>query len=125
MAKGVKTHAGQLHVCYCYSPIRYAWDLREEPDHARIFGAIIGPGPSAPAILARSHISSLFRGAEAHREGALRAGSVFSLGAAPDELIVAARDRLLIEPVRGDLAAVLGAAALGRLGFVRRAGVRQ
>jgi len=30
VAKGVMTHAGQLHVCYCYSPIRYAWDLREE-----------------------------------------------------------------------------------------------
>ena len=101
-----------------------AWSLRLEPDSARIFGAIVGPGPSAPAILARAQISSLFRGAEAHREGALRAGSVFSLGAAADEQIVAARDRLLIEPVRGDLAAVLGAVALGRLGFVRRAGER-
>jgi glycosyltransferase involved in cell wall biosynthesis len=30
VAKGVKTHDGQLHVCYCYSPIRYAWDLRED-----------------------------------------------------------------------------------------------
>lgn len=30
VAKGVRTHAGQLHVCYCYSPMRYAWDLREQ-----------------------------------------------------------------------------------------------
>jgi glycosyltransferase involved in cell wall biosynthesis len=30
VAKGVRTHARQLHVCYCYSPIRYAWDLREQ-----------------------------------------------------------------------------------------------
>lgn len=30
VAKGVKTHAGQLHICYCLSPMRYAWDLREQ-----------------------------------------------------------------------------------------------
>lgn len=27
VAKGVLTHAGQLHICYCYTPMRYAWDL--------------------------------------------------------------------------------------------------
>jgi glycosyltransferase involved in cell wall biosynthesis len=27
IAKGVLTHSNQLHVCYCHSPIRYAWDL--------------------------------------------------------------------------------------------------
>lgn len=27
VAKGVLTHAYQLHICYCHSPIRYAWDL--------------------------------------------------------------------------------------------------
>ncbi|WP_345890386.1 glycosyltransferase family 4 protein [Rufibacter aurantiacus] len=27
VAKGVLTHAGQLHICYCHSPARYAWDL--------------------------------------------------------------------------------------------------
>ncbi len=25
--KGVLTHADQLHICYCFTPIRYAWDL--------------------------------------------------------------------------------------------------
>ena len=30
VAKGVITGPDQLHVCYCHSPIRYAWDLREE-----------------------------------------------------------------------------------------------
>jgi len=30
VAKGVRTHRRQLHICYCYSPIRYAWDLREQ-----------------------------------------------------------------------------------------------
>ena len=28
VAKGVRTHSAQLHVCYCHSPMRYAWDLR-------------------------------------------------------------------------------------------------
>lgn len=27
VAKGVLTRHNQLHVCYCHSPIRYAWDL--------------------------------------------------------------------------------------------------
>jgi len=27
VAKGVLTHSGQVHVCYCHSPMRYAWDL--------------------------------------------------------------------------------------------------
>ena len=26
-AKGVLTNKGQLHICYCHTPIRYAWDL--------------------------------------------------------------------------------------------------
>jgi len=27
VAKGVLTHPGQLHLCYCLTPMRYAWDL--------------------------------------------------------------------------------------------------
>lgn len=27
VAKGILTHAGQTHICYCHSPVRYAWDL--------------------------------------------------------------------------------------------------
>ena len=30
VAKGVRTHARQFHLCYCYSPMRYAWDLRDQ-----------------------------------------------------------------------------------------------
>lgn len=30
VAKGVRTHAGQTHVCYCLSPMRYAWDLKTQ-----------------------------------------------------------------------------------------------
>ena len=30
VAKGVVTSPQQLHVCYCHSPMRYAWDLQEQ-----------------------------------------------------------------------------------------------
>ena len=30
VAKGVRTSPSQLHICYCYTPMRYAWDLREQ-----------------------------------------------------------------------------------------------
>jgi glycosyltransferase involved in cell wall biosynthesis len=30
VAKGIKTNKNQLHICYCHSPMRYAWDLREQ-----------------------------------------------------------------------------------------------
>jgi len=29
-AKGVKKNKNQLHICYCHTPIRYAWDLYDE-----------------------------------------------------------------------------------------------
>ncbi|MEA3420013.1 MAG: glycosyltransferase [Campylobacterota bacterium] len=29
-AKGVKTGKHQIHICYCHTPIRYAWDLYDE-----------------------------------------------------------------------------------------------
>jgi glycosyltransferase involved in cell wall biosynthesis len=30
VAKGVNTSPQQHHICYCHSPMRYAWDMREE-----------------------------------------------------------------------------------------------
>jgi glycosyltransferase involved in cell wall biosynthesis len=30
VAKGIKRHPDQLHICYCYTPMRYIWDLSEE-----------------------------------------------------------------------------------------------
>lgn len=30
VAKGVLTNAGQLHICYCHSPVRYVWDLYQD-----------------------------------------------------------------------------------------------
>ncbi|MBI4843564.1 MAG: glycosyltransferase family 4 protein [Nitrospirae bacterium] len=30
VAKGVKKRPGQIHICYCHTPMRYAWDLKEQ-----------------------------------------------------------------------------------------------
>jgi len=30
VAKGVKTTKAQMHICYCHTPVRYAWDLYDE-----------------------------------------------------------------------------------------------
>ena len=30
VAKGVRTHRSQRHLCYCLTPMRYAWDLSEQ-----------------------------------------------------------------------------------------------
>ncbi|KAA6323251.1 GDP-mannose-dependent alpha-(1-6)-phosphatidylinositol monomannoside mannosyltransferase [termite gut metagenome] len=30
VAKGVLTRSDQLHICYCHTPVRYAWDLYHE-----------------------------------------------------------------------------------------------
>lgn len=30
MAKNVRVRKGQTHICYCHSPIRYAWDMQDE-----------------------------------------------------------------------------------------------
>jgi hypothetical protein len=29
-AKGVFSHADQLHICYCHTPARYVWDLTHQ-----------------------------------------------------------------------------------------------
>ena len=33
VAKGVLTNADQIHLCYCYTPMRYAWDLYHQYLH--------------------------------------------------------------------------------------------
>lgn len=30
VAKGIKKRKGQFHICYCHTPMRYAWDLKKE-----------------------------------------------------------------------------------------------
>lgn len=29
VAKGVRRRPGQLHLCYCHTPVRYAWDMKD------------------------------------------------------------------------------------------------
>ena len=37
VAKGVLTHSQQKHLCYCYTPMRYIWDLYQTYlEHTRL-----------------------------------------------------------------------------------------
>jgi len=40
VAKGVITTQRQLHVCYCYTPMRYAWDLQQQYLDGSGFGPV-------------------------------------------------------------------------------------
>lgn len=40
IAKGVLTNQNQLHICYCHSPMRYAWDLYHQYLNASSFGIL-------------------------------------------------------------------------------------
>ncbi len=48
VAKGVRTRPDQLHICYCFTPMRYAWDLSEQ--YLAVSG--IAHGPAAPLVRA-------------------------------------------------------------------------
>ena len=63
VAKGVLTRAGTLHVCYCHTPVRYAWDLYH--DYLRLAGLDHG----LKSWLARLilHYIRLWDSATAHR----------------------------------------------------------
>ena len=51
VAKGVITGPDQLHVCYCHSPMRYAWDMQD----AYLRGSGIGWGPLGLAVRWQLH----------------------------------------------------------------------
>lgn len=52
VAKGIRTGPRQLHVCYCLSPMRYAWDLKSQ--YLKEAGLDRGPkGALASAMLER------------------------------------------------------------------------
>lgn len=55
VAKNVRTRSGQLHISYCHSPMRYAWDLREQ--YLREAGLADG----ARGLLARTLLDALRR----------------------------------------------------------------
>ena len=40
VAKGVITNPDQLHICYCFTPVRYAWDLMNQYVKGGIKGAL-------------------------------------------------------------------------------------
>jgi glycosyltransferase involved in cell wall biosynthesis len=41
VAKGVITGPDQLHICYCHSPMRYAWDMQNQYVHSRGFAGAL------------------------------------------------------------------------------------
>ncbi len=53
VAKGVRTHRDQLHICYCLTPMRYAWDLQEQ------YLAQVGLSEGPRAWLARRMLGRL------------------------------------------------------------------
>lgn len=55
VAKGVPTAPDQLHICYCHTPMRYAWDLREQ------YLEQAGIGHGWKGALARRMLGSLQR----------------------------------------------------------------
>jgi glycosyltransferase involved in cell wall biosynthesis len=58
VVKGVRTHSNQLHVCFCHSPMRYAWDLKEQ--YLREAGLDRGvKGALASAMLERMRLWDL------------------------------------------------------------------
>jgi glycosyltransferase involved in cell wall biosynthesis len=55
VAKGVCVAPGQLHVCLCLTPIRYAWDLREQ------YLEVTGIGRGLRGVLARALLERIRR----------------------------------------------------------------
>ena len=55
VAKNVRTRPGQLHISYCHSPMRYAWDLREQ--YLREAGLSSG----VRGVMARTLLDALHR----------------------------------------------------------------
>ena len=54
VAKGVITGPDQLHICYCYTPMRYAWDLQNQ--YLKEAGLFRGGGILARMVLKRMRI---------------------------------------------------------------------
>lgn len=53
VAKGAPSSPGQLHLCLCYTPMRYAWDLREQ------YLAATGLGRGARGLAVRAGLARL------------------------------------------------------------------
>ncbi|MCK6503760.1 hypothetical protein L6R53_10230 [Myxococcota bacterium] len=89
--------------------------------------AILAPPRRTAEVLERTSAESLWAGAQADRRGLLQSGCELVLSS-HNHVLEAARQRLLVEPVDPDeavsLGGLLGAVALARLGFQRRAADR-
>ncbi len=64
VAKGIITGPDQLHVCYCHSPVRYAWDLQHQYLREAKLGATSIKGIISRLIL---HYLRLWDGVGHHR----------------------------------------------------------
>ena len=53
VAKGVRVPPGALHVCYCFTPMRYVWDLYEDYFGARASRLVRSTMPPVAAALRR------------------------------------------------------------------------
>ncbi len=53
VAKGVRVPAGTLHLCYCFTPMRYVWDLYDDYFGARAGWAVRLTMPPVAAALRR------------------------------------------------------------------------
>jgi glycosyltransferase involved in cell wall biosynthesis len=73
VAKGVIAGPDALHVCYCHSPLRYAWDL--QPAYLREAG--LGWGPRGLAARALLHRLRQWDSASANRVDHFVANSAF------------------------------------------------
>jgi len=74
IAKGVLTHGEQLHLCYCHSPARYAWDLTNDYlDNPGMVGSL--KNSLARAVF---HYFRLWDAASAHRVDCFIANSSYT-----------------------------------------------
>lgn len=73
VAKGVLTGPDQLHICYCHSPIRYAWDLQHQ------YLSESGLAEGVPSWLARAllHYMRLWDARTSHGVDVFVANSAF------------------------------------------------
>src|SRR2546422_634303 len=107
VAKGVRVAPRALHVCYCFSPMRYVWDLYDD---------YFGPGRGAATRLARRPVV-VGPGPEEARLRAIAGPTVTFLGWRSDAEVAGlyARCRALLFPAVEDFGiAPLEAAAAGR-----------
>ena len=74
VSKGVLTKSDQLHICYCHTPIRYAWDLY----HQYLKESTLNTGPKAFFVKLVLHYIRMWDYTAAHRVHYFVANSHFT-----------------------------------------------